>query len=93
MVATVVPRRMLRDRVGGGIAREPAQDAGHRVGRDRQLLPDLDAAPAVIGDEVGEGAADIDAEQMLHGGGAPPLAAAACRLPLSTASLPRNMGR
>ena len=31
-----------------------------------QLLPDLDLRPAVVGDEVGEGAADIDAEQMPH---------------------------
>ena len=83
----------VRDGGGGRVRREPAQDARHRVGRDREHLPDLDAALAVMGDEVGEGAADIDAEQMLHGGGAPPLAAAACRLPLSTASLPRNMGR
>ena len=36
---------------------------------DRQHLPDLDAARGVVGHEVGERPADVDAEQMLHDAG------------------------
>ena len=57
----------IGDRIAIVVAREPGDDAGDRVGRRRQLLPDRDLPRLrIIGDEIRECPADIDTEHVAH---------------------------
>ncbi len=52
------------------VPRQSGDDAGDRIARRRQILPHPDRPGlGIVGDEVGEGAADIDTQDIAHSGG------------------------
>ena len=55
------------DSLGRQLLRNAVQNARDRIARHRRHFPDLDApALQVIGNEVGEGPAYVDAQQHIH---------------------------